>query len=218
MFFRGAADFRNAVVFFASHHCHMPFIALAIGGGGRIWPDQPLSRTTMMRTLLMVAGLAIAAPATAQDATEQSSVIADQLLNCRSITEAQARLACFDANAATFAAAREANQIVVLDREEVRQAKRSLFGFSLPRIRLFGGDESNEPEVREIESTLASVQSAGGNRWALTLADNSRWQTTDASSTFFPRNGQDVKIEAGILGSYSAKIGSGRAVKVKRIQ
>jgi hypothetical protein len=102
--------------------------------------------------------------------------------------------------------------------EEVRQAKRSLFGFSLPRIRLFGGDESNEPEVREIESTLASVQSAGGNRWALTLADNSRWQTTDASSTFFPRNGQDVKIEAGILGSYSAKIGSGRAVKVKRIQ
>lgn len=172
----------------------------------------------MMRTLLMVASLAVAAPASAQDTTEQSSVIADQLLNCRSITQAEARLACFDANAATFAAAREANQIVVLDREEVRQAKRSLFGFSLPRIRLFGGDESNEPEVREIESTLANVQSAGGNRWTLTLADNSRWQTTDASSTFFPRNGQDVKIEAGILGSYSAKIGSGRAVKVKRIQ
>ena len=172
----------------------------------------------MMRTLLMVAALAVAAPATAQEATEQSSVIADQLLNCRSITQADARLACFDANAATFAAAREANQIVVLDREEVRQAKRSLFGFSLPRIRLFGGDESNEPEVQEIESTLANVQSAGGNRWTLTLADNTRWQTTDARSTFFPSNGQDVKIEAGILGSYSAKIGSGRAVKVKRIQ
>ena len=109
------------------------------------------------------------------------------------------------------------DRIVVLDRGDVQRAKRSLFGFSLPRIRLFGGSDADEPEVQEIESTLTGARSAGGNRWDLTLADNTRWQTTDASSTFFPRQGQSVKIEAGMLGSYSAKIGSGRAVKVKRI-
>ena len=171
-----------------------------------------------MRLLFGMLAVSLAAtPAASQDTPGQSSAIADGLTACRSITEANARLACFDAAAARFADARDAKEIVVLDRGDVQRAKRSLFGFSLPRIRLFGGSDADEPEVQEIESTLTGARSAGGNRWDLTLADNTRWQTTDANSTFFPRQGQSVKIEAGILGSYSAKIGSGRAVKVKRI-
>ncbi len=166
----------------------------------------------------MVAVL-LTTPATAQDRTGQSSsALTDGLLSCRQIAEPTERLACFDRAAGTFADAREKREIVVLDRADVRRAKRSLFGFSLPRIRLFGGSEADEPEVREIESTLTSARSAGGNRWDLGLADESRWQTTDARSTFFPRVGEPVKIEAGILGSYSAKIGNSRSVKVKRIQ
>ncbi len=171
-----------------------------------------------MRTTLIFLGLTLASPAWAQEAVEQSSVIADQLLNCRSIADNNVRLACFDTNAATFAKAREAKQIVVLDRADVRKAKRSLFGFSLPSIRLFGGDESNEPTVREIESTLASARQSSGARWQLTLADNTVWETTNAPATYFPGKGQPVKIEAGILGSYTARIGSGRTVKVIRVR
>lgn len=147
-------------------------------------------------------------------------MLADRLVECRTIADGTQRLACFDRTSTALASARDAGDLVVLDREGMRKAKRAVFGFSLPRIRLFGdGQEARaEPEVKEIDSTLASVGSAGYGLHRLTLADDTQWQTTEARTGFLPRSGQPIRIEAGLLGSYNATIGGKRSVKVKRVR
>lgn len=172
---------------------------------------------TIIRTIAIITALTTGAPALAQQSEVLSSEVADGIAACRTIVDGSARLACFDTTTKRFVEARQAKQIVILDRADVRKAKRGLFGFSLPRIRLFGGTDEDEPEVREIESTVAGVRPVAGDRWVMSLADDTVWQTTDGVS-LIPRAGMPIKVEAGILGSYNARIGSYRSVKVKRVK
>lgn len=170
------------------------------------------------------ASIALSAPAGARQADDgaKGSALGDALAACRSQPDATARLECFDRATAALIAARDAGEIVILDREGMRRAKRRVFGFQLPRLALFGGDDDDgarEPEVSEIESTLARVQSVGAGNYLFILADETQWQTTEARSGIFPRAGQPIRIEAGILGSYNAKLNNGsRTVKVKRVR
>jgi hypothetical protein len=118
---------------------------------------------------------------------------------------------------AAIAGAREQRQIVVLDREGVRQAKRSVFGFSLPRIKLFGGGD-DEPEVSEITDDIASARDIGHGKWLLRLKDGTVWQTTEAQLGFDAKAGEQIRIQSGALGSYRASVNKGRVVRVKRVQ
>jgi hypothetical protein len=162
-----------------------------------------------------IAAIAVPVGANAQSTADPARVV-DELLACRSIAESGARLACMDRTAAAIADARDKKQIVVLDRDDVREAKRSVFGFSLPKIKLFGkGDD--EPEVTEINGKVANVRDAGNGRLMIRLAEGTNWQTTETSLGFSPKPGDTIRIQAGILGSYKASIGKGRAVKIKRV-
>jgi len=159
-------------------------------------------------------------PAAAQDRPEQGSKVADELVACRAITDGAARLACFDRTASVFAAAREKREIVVLDRPQMRKALRTVFGFTLPKVRLFGGsdDDASEPRLTEIESEVQNVQETGYGMWVLRLKDGTSWQTTEAKLGYDPRPGAAIKIRAGGLGSYTASVAGQRPVKVKRIR
>jgi hypothetical protein len=186
------------------------------------WPRAESRGKSMHFALRIAVAFLAASPAAshAQQAEERASAIADALVECRAITDNTGRLACFDRTSAALATARDAGDLVVLDREGMRKAKRAVFGFSLPKIRLFGdGREGRaEPEVKEIDSTLASVGSAGYGLYRLTLADDTQWQTTEARTGFMPRSGVPIRIEAGLLGSYSATIDGKRSIKVKRVR
>ena len=74
---------------------------------------------------------------------------------------------------------------MVIDKARANQAKRSLFGFSVPSFGgLFGG---NEDDIKQIESTVASVSRNAEGGWLLKLADGSVWsQIDDASSDWSP--------------------------------
>lgn len=172
-----------------------------------------------MRIIAIVAASAALSPAYAQS-RDQTVAIADDLAKCRDISAADQRLACFDRTVATLVAARDAGDLLVIDREGMRDAKRAVFGYSLPTIRLFGGggDSRGEPEVREINSTIASVRLGKSGLYLLGLADQSQWQTTQARTGLFPKSGKPIRIEAGLLGSYIATIDGGRSVKVKRVR
>jgi hypothetical protein len=162
----------------------------------------------------------LAGPVVAQDQVGQADRLVDALARCRGVAAPDAKLACFETAATALIAARDKREIVVVDREGVRQAKRSVFGFSLPKIRLFGrsGDaEDIEPEVKSIETSVSSVGVVARTLLTLRLADGSTWQTTE-QARFSPQAGDPIKIEAGILGSYNAAI-RGRGIgKVKRVR
>lgn len=172
--------------------------------------------------------LALAAPAAiaqntpaapAADPRDNASTVVDELAACRAITDNSQRLACFDRTAAALVAARDRKDIVVVDRNEVRRTRRSLFGFTLPRIRLFGGGDNDNDveEVREVTSKVTSVRQVSYEEYRFKLEDGSEWETTQGTRGFPPRSGETVTIRRGALGSYMASFNDRIALRVKRI-
>lgn len=142
--------------------------------------------------------------------------------DCRAIAEAPARLACFEKTFDGFERAVKAKEVTIVDKADVRQAKRSLFGFTLPHIDMFAGGRESEADraddFTEINTTVASARVAERGRVEIRLADESGavWQTTDPMN-FPPRPGDKIRIRAGSLGSYFLSTG-GKSYRGMRLR
>src|SRR5690349_7277058 len=105
----------------------------------------------------------------------------EAVVRCRAIADSAERLACFDAAAAALQTAQERRDVVIVDRQQVREGRRRLFGLALPRIPIFGGgddDDHDEDAVRTLESTVSGV-AMSGSQYQVTLADGSVWVQVD---------------------------------------
>lgn len=167
----------------------------------------------------VIAALALAAPgATAAQSNERPELLS-RLVDCRRLSADAERLSCYDARVSALDEAERKREVVVVDRAQVREARRSLFGLALPKIRLFGDREGapEEPEFSQIETTLKSAQQLGG-RWQFTLADEARWIQTDGEELArTPKPGQTIRIRRGALGSFLANVERQPAIRVKRV-
>lgn len=143
----------------------------------------------------------------------------DTLLGCLDTGDPGARLACYDREARAAKRAIAARDVVVLDRAEVRRTRRSLFGFSLPSMKMFGDREGGKSEaISRLETTITSVRRGGGyGLLVMTLAEGGNWQTMEADRDFSPTSGQPIVIKRGPIGNYNANVAGGRAVRVKRV-
>lgn len=165
----------------------------------------------MREWILIAAGVAFLPPAAL--AQEQPAVVRD-LGKCRAISDDTARLACFDVAAAQLDAAVTTKALTILDREGVRETKRSLFGFSVPSVGLF--KRSDEPDFTEINATISRVIPLGYDKFEFVLEDGARWQTTD-SMRYPPRKNGTIRIRKGALGAYFLSVNGDRGVKGKRV-
>lgn len=171
----------------------------------------------MIRSLF-AASLALAATAPAAAADEPPSAIRG-LAACRAIADGPERLACYDREAGALVQSVEKKQTLVLDQQEVRRTKRSLFGFTLPRIGIFGGSKNGgpeEPEFTQIETTIASIRGLGYNKFRFTIEDGAVWETTEGANAY-PKVGQKVFIKKAALGSYFIRFENARSVKGARV-
>lgn len=159
-----------------------------------------------------------AASASAKGPPPQSPLVS-ALDHCRTITDPAQRLACFDSTAGTLVAASRSGQVSVVDRGELRQARRSLFGFAMPKLPFFAGDESAGDVTDEITTTIKSANSIGNGKFRFVVAEgNAVWETTQQSITLYdPRPGQTIVIKRGPLGSYFLRINGQRSVKGRRV-
>ncbi len=165
--------------------------------------------------LIGVAALAVAKPTAAPPAGRPEAF--DALVKCRAIAEDAARLHCFDEAAAALQQAAEKHDIVIVDRAQIRQTKRTLFGLELPRLSIFGGGEGDKgEEVSQIDGVIASARDTGG-RWLVHLEDGSTWlQVDDNVIAIWPKAGQKVLIKRAALGSYMMRVNGQPGVRVKR--
>jgi hypothetical protein len=164
---------------------------------------------------LMMVG-AFSSGAFAQEATqppaEYRAVIA-----CRAETSEAARLACFDQAVAALDQAASRGAIVVNSQQELREARRSLFGFTIPRF-LGGGNGGEEEEVREIRSTVRSAGETGFQKLIITLEEGGRWQTIDGHRGFgAPRVGAPVTIRRNAFGGYMLTTPGLQPLRARRI-
>jgi hypothetical protein len=137
------------------------------------------------------------------------------LLDCRSLVDSTQRLACYDKASQGFAEAMGKKDVVVIDRARANEAKRSLFGFSVPNFAgLFGSGD----EVSQIEGTITAAFENGYDGWTIKLSDGSTWAQTDGAPIALPpRRGDKVVIKRGSLGAFFVKLGSQPGFKAKRV-
>jgi len=169
--------------------------------------------------------LALGAPALAiaqrgRDAPQPRPQSFEAVVRCRAIADAPERLACFDAAVAALQTAQERRDVVIVDRQQVREGRRRLFGLALPRIPIFGGgdDDHDEDALRSLESTVSAVATSGG-QYQVTLADGSVWLQVDNNMLAVPpRAGHRIVINRGALGSYMMRVNNQPGVRVRRVR
>jgi hypothetical protein len=157
-----------------------------------------------------------------QQAQPAQSGAADVLFACRQIADDRERLVCYDREVGALAKAEANDNVLIVDKEDIRKARRDLFGFTLPRIALFDGgndkDDKEKEEIRQIDDALTSFRITPTGRAAFTLANGASWTQVDNLPILGePKPGDPVRIERAALGSFKASIGGRRAIKVKRI-
>jgi len=165
---------------------------------------------------LLLAGTVEARPARNKATSTGTPAAIQQLVACRSITDAAQRLACYDRNTALVDQAITTKNLVVIDKARATAAKRSLFGFSIPNFGgLFGGAED---DVKQIESTVASFGQNAEGGLLIRLTDGSVWtQVDDAMLGLPPKRGEKVVVQRGSLGSFYLQLGKQPGFKVRRI-
>jgi hypothetical protein len=156
---------------------------------------------------------------TGTPAVAQGNASLDAVTACRSIADNAARLQCFDRAAAALDDAKRNDGLVVLNRTEVREKKRTLFGLKLPDINLFGGgkDEEQRTQISEIDSVVKGLQPSGRDRWTVRFEDGSIWRTTEPAK-FPPKLGDKVKVKRAALGSFRASFNGDYAVRIERVE
>lgn len=163
--------------------------------------------------------LGLAAPAAAQDKDAPPAIL-QSIEGCRAIADDAQRLACFDRVSAELSAAVEKKDVVVLDRKTVQETRRGLFGFSLPKLRLFGGgrddEREDEDEIKELETTIRSAQDIGYRQYRIVTAEGAVWVTSEPIMGLRPKAGQPLRIKRGALGSYTLSVNGRAAVKARR--
>jgi hypothetical protein len=143
-----------------------------------------------------------------------SPSVVQSLLDCRKLTDNSERLACFDKAAAAVQSATASGDLVSIDREQRRAARRQAFGFTLPTLSfLEHGDKPGEDN--QITATVATASVDANGKWVIQLDDGAVWRQTEVQGLGRePRKGSKVNISRGALGGYFLTIdgqGAGRA-------
>lgn len=183
----------------------------------------------------LVPGLALAA---------DSDGLLRSLRHCASLTDASARLSCYDQLAPLFEAGQtQGNQAAAAPPPPTREQKESWFGLDS----LFGGGEekpqttpeefgeervkkseveiakAKEQEVNKITARLTDYMINPYGRFTVFLDNGQIWTQLkgDTDQAHFPKDPRKVTVtvERGVFGSYSMTIsGNPKLFKVKRLK
>ena len=149
-------------------------------------------------------------------AQDRQSTISE-LSACRSISDATQRLSCLDQAADSLIQAHKSGELTLVDRTQVREARRSLFGFSGGALPSFLGSSEDREEISSIQTTLVRASRNGYGQWTFHLDDGSEWRQVDNESPHIrAQSGAEVRVRRAAFGSYFLNVGDARAIRVRR--
>lgn len=161
----------------------------------------------------------VAAPAAAVAQVGQPPAALTELTRCRNLVQDEARLRCYDAAAGALANATSSGSLILVDKEDVKRTRRSLFGLSLPKMPFFGGDASAEEEVEEINAKVRSARVGRDDKWLVELDSGGAWQATEAVTRQSPpKAGDSARIRKASLGGFLLSVEGRRSVRAMRVR
>ncbi len=177
-----------------------------------------------MRWIPTIAASALfAGAAYAQDGGADATGVLDAVYSCASVSEADERLACYDAAVGALQAREQAGEVAVVDRERVREIEREAFGLSLPslpRLTLpsLGGREA-EP-IETIQSEITDWSRAPRGELRFELANGQTWIQIDDREYRMPRTDTlTASISRASFGSFVLQVNDrGRNIRVRRVE
>lgn len=178
---------------------------------------------TRFRAICRGAGIApllacFVAPAAWQDAEAASRPEQLQaVFDCAKVQDNTARLACYDKAAGALNQAETSGDVVVVDKEQVRTARRQAFGFSLPSLSLFGSPAAGDGDPERLSVDLKAANRGGDGKWVMETTEGATWrQVDDNSLSRGPRAGAKMVIRKGALGSFFCLIDNQPGVRCVR--
>lgn len=175
--------------------------------------------TRAKKGALVAAALALGAAGVSQAAPNDAprAAVLQAVVNCRTVADTAARLACYDAAAAQLDEAEAKGDLVILDRNQTQQARREAFGFSIPSFDLFSRDAQAEKLDRASFKVVRAWQSGPNEQWVVELDSGATWRQIDtARLNRKPKAGSTVEIRSAALGSYFMNVDGQTAIRVKR--
>lgn len=183
---------------------------------------------TETRRILMNGGLVgvvalagFGTQAWAQDAMpEPSGEYVGQLKSCQSVVDDSERLACFDRAVGEIVSANDAGEVRIIDREDIRDTRRRLFGLSVPEVGVLKREEGEDKEASELlESSITSVRYISGKKIRFTTEEGATWEIKSAPRWLRNvKTGHGVVFKKAALGTFFIRIDGQMGVKGKRIR
>ena len=159
----------------------------------------------------------LAWPLATQCYAQASAPLIEELDACRPLGDPSARLACLDAAAGALIDAVDAGTLTLVDRQQAREARRKMFGFSTTALPSFLGPSEVGDELSQIQASLVRAARGDGGRWVFQLSDGSEWRQVDNEPAHIrPQSGDEVRVRRAAFGSYFLNVGDARAIRVKR--
>lgn len=155
--------------------------------------------------LLLTSSPSWSAPRTAPQAR---ATALQAVFDCKRLTDAQLRLACYDRAAGALDAAESQGEVVVIDRAQARTVRRQAFGFNLPSVgSLFARGEKKEDSVERIQTSLTGAHQSSEGRWVFSTAEDQVWRQTESQELFRdPRAGAAFVVRKGVLGAFFCNV------------
>ncbi len=138
------------------------------------------------------------------------------VVDCRAIADPTQRLACYDDAVAKLTAAEASGDLLTLDKEQRRAARRQVFGLPLPSLGFLDrGEQAGESD--KITEKIASASQDPYGKWTVVLEDGAIWvQIDDGQLDRPPHSGSSAEIRRAALGSFFMKIDGQLSIRVRR--
>ncbi len=181
-------------------------------------PEGQSAVAGLAGTLALVGALAgLALPALAADPGKLGRASAVKAVtDCRAISDPAARLACYDQATAALDVAEAKGDVVIVDREQVKQARQAAFGFNF-RLPSFMTQGEQPEALSRLSTTIASARQDPRGRWTITLQDGAVWRQIDTEKLRrAPVAGTPAELRTAALGSFFMKIEGLGVIRAKR--
>ncbi len=133
------------------------------------------------------------------------------LFACLKQSDAGRRASCLEVEAQRLQAAEGSRDIVVMDRAQAAELRKSARGHANPA-------KQERTAFVPIDTTLTGAQLVGA-KWLFKTQGNGDWIQAEVGELGrMPRTGDRFRVRRGTIGGFLANIGTGPAVRVRSVQ